>query len=300
MTRSSGATSSLMKYAQRRRQSRCAVAGCRASAVLHPLPGGARRNGPGAVRIDRERERLGVDVVVVRVEHELVIGGVRAGAVPEQLQAPPGEDTCRRHHVRLGVVADPEGEELEDLAPEIFLRPRPRVEAAVEPDEHRGIARHLDQQLAEVADGEPPELLVLPHLRARHFVGTGRHHLRAVHRAERAVDLRIRGGEVVVPEQRHLLLQRTAAVDHAKQLALTGVVDDRVRCELAARRDRNVFRLVDVAIHVVRLLLVIQQELDDVRRRPSGEAREVLAAGAERNAPQDVFERAISSGHVVA
>ena len=39
------------------------------------------------------------------------------------------------------------------------------------------------------------------------------------------------GGEVVVPEQRHLLLQRTPRVDHPEHPALTRIVDVDVRRE---------------------------------------------------------------------
>ena len=111
------------------------------------------------------------------------------------------------------------------------------------------------------------------------------------------VILRVGRGEVVVPEERHLLLQRPPAVHHAEQLALARVVDDRVGRELAARGDRHVFGLADVRIDVVGLLLVIQQVVDDVAWRPAGKTREILGAGAERHAPQHMLERAVTPGH---
>ena len=124
---------------------------------------------------------------------------------------------------------------------------------AVEPDEHRRIVRDFDQQIAEVAEREPAEQLDLP-VRTRQLARFERHHLRALHRAEGARDLAVGRGEVVVPEERHLFLERTLRVHHPEQPALAGVLDVRVRRELAAaRRHADVVALPDLRIHVVGL-----------------------------------------------
>jgi hypothetical protein len=49
--------------------------------------------------------------------------------------------------------------------------------------------------------------------------------------AELSRELGIRGGEVVVPEERHLLLQRPVAVHHSEQPPLPRVGDARARRE---------------------------------------------------------------------
>ena len=121
-------------------------------------------------------------------------------------------------------MADADREQLHDLAAEVLLRTRRRVALAVEPDQHRGILRDLDEQVAKVAEGVLAEHLDLPEGSAQR---TGRicHHLGCLCRAGIGVQLAVGGGEVVVPEERHLLLQWTARMDHPEQPALARVVD---------------------------------------------------------------------------
>ena len=97
------------------------------------------------------------------VVEELVVG-VRIGeeAASGVAQVPASEDPRRRVHVLLRVVADPPGEQLHDLAREVLLRPGTDVQPAVEPYEHRRIARDLDQEIAKVAEGKAAEQLDLP------------------------------------------------------------------------------------------------------------------------------------------
>ena len=88
-------------------------------------------------------ERLEPVVVAVRVEVVL-----RAVAVERVVAGPrPG----RGHDVVLRVLVDPEREELHQLAGEVLVRVALRVRVVVEPDEHRGLERHLLHEVAEVA-----------------------------------------------------------------------------------------------------------------------------------------------------
>jgi hypothetical protein len=69
---------------------------------------------------------------------------------------------------------------------------------------------------------------------------------------------------VVVPEERHLLLQRPPRVDHAEQPALTRILDVRVRLKTSgAVEDRHVRRIADIGVDVVGLILVIQQVINN-------------------------------------
>jgi hypothetical protein len=230
--------------------------------VLHPVGGRARANRPRAIGIDGERELLLGGVVLVGVEHELVVRVRVVIAAAHEAQVPPREHTRRRVHVLLAVVADAEREQLHDLAPEVLLRTLARVRAPVEPDQHRRVLGNLDQQIAEAAEGELAEQFDLA-LWTRQFAGLQGHHLRTLHPAHRTRQLAVRGGEVVVPEQRHLLLQRALRVHHAEQPALPCVLDVRVRRErAAARRHADVCGLADLRVHVIRLPVVIHQEID--------------------------------------
>ena len=85
---------------------------------------------------------------------------------PIDLPVEAGEHARRGVDVLLGVVADAEAEQLHDLAAEVFLRPRARVQLAVEPVDHRGIFRHRQQHRREAAGRELAQLLDLSRLAA--------------------------------------------------------------------------------------------------------------------------------------
>ena len=177
-------------------------------AVLHAGVGRPRRYGLVAVRIDRKAEGLRRRLVVCGAVEEFVTGAA-VGHVARTLQVPAAEHARGGVHVRFRVVADAHREQFHDLAAEVLLRLRFRVRAAVEPHEHRRVLRDVQQDVAEV-----PERVVAQHLDlAADF-------RRILRRLRRHV-ARAFGGEVVVPEERHLLLERTVAVDHPEQPALT-------------------------------------------------------------------------------
>ena len=69
---------------------------------------------------------------------------------------------------------------------------------------------------------------------ARIFVGLAASIRVAFVGAELAGDLAVGGGEVVVPEERHLLLERALRVHHPEQPALAGVGDVVRRLKAAA------------------------------------------------------------------
>ena len=79
--------------------------------------------------------------------------------------------------------------------------------------------------------------------------------------------LRVGRREVVVPEERHLLLERTVAVHHPEQPSLPRV-EDVGRGEngaVPARGDLDVARLADLRVDVVGNLLVVDEAVDRAR-----------------------------------
>ena len=96
----------------------------------------------------------------------------------------------RRFDVGLGVVADAEQEQLEQLAAEVLVRRVLAVVGVVEVAQHRRLDRHRLGERPHVAEAAVAEQLVLLHHRP------GVEHLAPL------------AAEVPVPEERHLLLDR--------------------------------------------------------------------------------------------
>ena len=122
-----------------------------------------------------------------------------AGAVGVLAERPAGERARRLADVLLGVVADAEREQLHQLARVVLVGVRFDVDVVVEVAQHRRILRHVQREIAHVAQRVLAEELVLHEQLLR-----------------RRLLLR-RAREVPVPEQRHLLLQRRGRRDHAPQ-----------------------------------------------------------------------------------
>ena len=101
-------------------------------------------------------------------------------------------------HVALavGAAVGAEREELHQLARVVLVRRALLVVDAGEPEQHRGVARDLHQQPGERAQAEAAEELVL----AQHQL--------------RRPDAVARGGEPVVPDERHPLVQRLRRAHH--------------------------------------------------------------------------------------
>ena len=96
----------------------------------------------------------------------------------------------------LGVVADAHREELEQLAPVVFVVNALGVVVVVEPEDHGWIHGDLDEQRAKVA-----QRVLAEH---RNLVG---HHLGVVELAKAR-------REEVMPEEREFFLERATRVDH--------------------------------------------------------------------------------------
>ena len=101
--------------------------------------------------------------------------------------------------VVLRVVADAHGEELQQLAAVVLVDRVLVVLAVVQPQDHRRVAGQGDEQVGEVALAEAAE------------------HLDLVHQRPALRQLGVAGREDVVPEERHLLLQRVGAGHHTQQ-----------------------------------------------------------------------------------
>ena len=132
------------------------------------------------------QERLLAVVVVVCVECE-----VGAAEVPSRERARALAD------VGLGVVAWPHGEEFHDFPGKVFVRRALDVDAGVEERQHGRVFRHGFQQCVEVAQ---PLCLEQLHLLQ---------HLPVV------AHLVLVGGEVAMPEERGLFLERALGSQHA-------------------------------------------------------------------------------------
>jgi hypothetical protein len=121
--------------------------------------------------------------------------GVAGGA-----DDPPGERPGTAAHVFLGVaVAVAEGEQFHEFAGEVFVGGLCRVGLPVEPTQHRGVGQHGVGEGAEIAQRKRPQFLVL----CGHVSGDP--------------DLLRGGGEVVVPQQCQLFVDRLSDGDHAAQ-----------------------------------------------------------------------------------
>ena len=115
--------------------------------------------------------------------------------VPVVLEA--GQRTGLLADVALGVAAaGAEREELHQLAAVVLVRRVLRIVGPGEPEEHRRVLRHADEQLLERAEPLAPEEAVL-----------------LQHQPLRA-HARVRGREPVVPDERHPLDQRPARAHH--------------------------------------------------------------------------------------
>ena len=210
-------------------------------AILKAFRCRPRGNRVPAIGIDGKTERLLVHVVLFAVVAKCGVHAV--GPATVALEIPAGEDPCTGIDVVLGVVVDPDREELHQLPGVVLLRQRLEIGVSVEPRDHGWVLGDGEQQVAEVAKGVLAKQLelsldavcVLGGLRGQ---GTAR---RAG--TELAGDLAEPCGEVVVPEQRHLLLQRALGVDHAEDPALRRIGDPRVR----PRTDRARSRLGSLA-----------------------------------------------------
>jgi len=126
-----------------------------------------------------------------------------ADVVNPELVAPvdgePGEGAGELAYVLLRVRATvrAEREQLHQLTRVVLVRAPACVLVEVEPDDHRRVLRHVVRELVEGVEGVAAEELVL------------------VEHQTLLSDGVVRGGEPVVPDERHSLDQRLVGADHA-------------------------------------------------------------------------------------
>ena len=187
---------------------------------------------------------LAVVVVLRPVEERRVVAavGIQRDRLPE---GPAGEGVGRVLDVGLAVVADPHREEFQQLAAVVLVRGVAVVLAVVQPEDHGRVLRELQQQRAEVAQPLPPQHVDV--------------------RLDRRPVLQLEPSrrEDVMPEQRHLLLQRARRRRHAVDPAGDpgdGRLGRDQRREVAAQE----------VVGRLRRAIGVQQLLDDVGVGPRG------------------------------
>ncbi len=127
-----------------------------------------------------------------------VVAEVRGADAALPLVAEPGQRPRLLADVLLGIaVLRAEGEQLHQLARVVLVRRAPAVLRAVQPEEHRRVRGDVQQQLPEVPERVAAEQRVL-----------------AEHQLLRADPVE-RGGEPVVPDERHALDERPARARHS-------------------------------------------------------------------------------------
>ena len=205
-------------------------------------------------------DRLVARIVVLRVVAELHRPEVLAPAVPEA-----GERPSLLADVALGVaVVRAEREELHHLARVVLVRRVLRVVASVQPEQHRGVLRHVEQQFVERAQTVTAEELVL------------------VHHQPLGADAVVRGGEPVVPDQRHPLDKRPRGSHHLVEPPDMVVAPGVERCERTA--------LVVVRPGTDEVLLAGMRQLVDGAFEPETSKRARLTGPrAEAGAPKQTL-----------
>ena len=199
---------------------------------------------------------LDAAVVELAVEAEVV----RPAAV-RPVVAPAGERPRELAHVALAVAAPgAEREQLHQLTGVVLVDVPLGVVGAVEPQQHRRVARDAERELLERAERVAPQHRVL----AQH------------QRGRRAV---LAGGEPVVPDQRHALHERRLRADHAVQPPAVVVTPG------VARRERAAVLVVRPgALQALRMR--VRQRVDGAVEPALGELLGLAGLGSEPRAPQ--------------
>ena len=191
----------------------------------------------------------GLEAVVVQL---LAVYEVRPGLVGGVLgdrlcYRPACERPGRALDVVLCVVADAHREKLQQLPPVVLVRLAIHVLVVVEPEDHGRVPRQVGQDGLHVGEAVSPEHVDL--------VGD-------------VTGLGVGRREDVVPEERHLLFERTPGVDHPVYPLV-----------LAAEPDTEV-ALGDIFVDVGEALRV-EEVVDDGLVAPGGQELQLVAGGAE-------------------
>ena len=104
-------------------------------------------------------------------------------------------------------------------------------------------------------------------------------------------------GEVVVPEQRHLLLQRAPAVDHAEDPALACILDVDVGREEVFGGNERMVGASDALIDVVGSALVVDEIVDRSRMRHVAIDVDVRDADAKTGTTKQVIDFRVDCSH---
>ncbi len=202
-------------------------------------------------------DRLRAGIVVLSVVAELHRSEALAPAVPEA-----GECPSLLADVALGVAAvRAEREELHHLARVVLVRRVLRVVASVQPEQHRRVLRHVEQQVVERAEAATAEELVLV-----------QHQPLRAHAA-------VRGGEPVVPDQRHPLDERPRGPHHPVEPPDVVVAPGVEGCE------RTALLVVRPVTHEV-LRARMRQLVDCAFEPESGELLRLTGPRAEAGTPK--------------
>ena len=141
---------------------------------------------------------------VLEVPGDTAVGPDRVAQAPQRHvlcvpERPTGEGAGALLDVLLGVAAHAHGEQLQELPAVVLVDRAVVVLVVVQPDDHGRVFGQLHEQRPEAAES----------------VATKHPDLVVIHLAERY--LRVPGSEDAVPEQWHLLPERSVGVDHAVQ-----------------------------------------------------------------------------------
>ena len=134
------------------------------------------------------QETLFPVVVILLLVLELPVKAPVGSARNHRGNRPPGKGPRTLPHIRLGIVAHPHTEQLQQLPPPVLVDRIGVVIAVVQPVNHRRVFRQLHQQLPVVAHPPLPEQINL----LEYLVVM--------------VDFRVAGGKDLVPKENHFLL----------------------------------------------------------------------------------------------
>jgi len=203
---------------------------------------------------------LGAGVVPVHVEAEVVV----ADAV-RPAHAPAREGPRLLAHVVLRVApSGAEGEELHELARVVLVRRPLRVLDPVQPDEHGRVPGDPEQQRLEGAERVRAQEVVL-----------GEHELLRPHAG-------VRGGEPVVPDERHPLDELPVRAHHAVEPPEVVVAPG------VARRERGAV-VVGRGRPVQACLRRIEEVVDGLFQALLGDLRGLPGLRPESGAPEQAL-----------
>ena len=104
---------------------------------------------------------------------------------------------------------------------------------------------------------------------------------------------------MVVPEERHLFLQRPAAVEHPEQPALARIVDDGRGRKCAVRCGPGVPGRPDLAVHIIRDAGKVDELVERGGQTPPCEVSDFVGTRAEPGTSKDVHHLTVVNRHTL-